>query len=144
MTGKTQPRRAPSHSRRPVPGAVSGGVRVVLRLEGLFVLAASLLAYADTGAGWGLFAWCFLVPDLSFAGYLAGTRVGAIAYNLAHSLVGALALVVVGVVLSAPVALAAGLIWTAHIGFDRAMGYGLKYADGFSSTHLGTIGRPPR
>lgn len=37
--------------------------------------------------------------------------------------------------------MAAGLIWSAHIGFDRALGYGLKYASGFGATHLGRIGR---
>ena len=33
------------------------------------------------------------------------------------------------------------LIWSAHIGFDRALGYGLKYDTGFSFTHLGRIGK---
>jgi hypothetical protein len=28
------------------------------------------------------------------------------------------------------------LIWLAHIGVDRALGYGLKYPDGFKDTHL--------
>ena len=40
-----------------------------------------------------------------------------------------------------PIAAAGGLIWTAHIGFDRALGYGLKYPTGFGDTHLGRIGR---
>ena len=35
---------------------------------------------------------------------------------------------------------AAALIWIAHIGLDRALGYGLKYATGFGDTHLGHIG----
>lgn len=35
-------------------------------------------------------------------------------------------------------------IWLAHVGFDRALGYGLKYARGFSHTHLGTIGKTRR
>jgi hypothetical protein len=34
------------------------------------------------------------------------------------------------------------MIWLAHIGFDRALGYGLKYVAGFASTHLGRIGKP--
>ena len=121
--------------------ATSGGVRLILRLEGLCVLAASVLAYAQWGAGWPIFFWCFLLPDLSFAGYLAGPRVGAAAYNAAHSHVGALVLLVAGVGLALPWLIAAGLIWTAHIGFDRALGYGLKYATGFTHTHLGLIGR---
>lgn len=34
------------------------------------------------------------------------------------------------------------LIWFAHIGMDRALGYGLKYPSGFRETHLGRIGAP--
>jgi hypothetical protein len=33
------------------------------------------------------------------------------------------------------------IIWAAHIGFDRALGYGLKYPTAFSDTHLGRIGK---
>lgn len=121
--------------------AVSGGVRVLLRLEGLCILVASMWAYTKFGNGWGTFALFFLAPDLSFVGYLAGSRVGAIMYNLAHSLVGALAVLTVGFLLSAPIAVTAGIIWMAHIGFDRALGYGLKYSAGFKFTHLGVIGR---
>lgn len=122
-------------------GAASGGVRVVLRVEGLCILAVSLLAYAKWGDGWGTFALFFLAPDLSFVGYLAGPQVGAVSYNFAHSFVGALAVLAAGVLLSVPVAVAAGIIWVAHIGFDRALGYGLKYSAGFGFTHLGLIGR---
>lgn len=122
-------------------GATSGAVRIVLRLEGLCVLIAALLAYAKFGVGWGTFAWCFLVPDLSFFGYLAGPHVGAISYNAAHSYVGAVVCLTAGVFFSVPMLFCAGLIWCAHIGFDRALGYGLKYSAGFGFTHLGRIGR---
>jgi hypothetical protein len=120
---------------------VSGGVRMVLRLEGLAVLAAAMIMYGKSGFGWSTFALFFLVPDVSFLGYLAGSRVGAIAYNAAHSYIGALACFGTGLMLVAPELEVAGLIWCAHIGFDRAMGYGLKYAAGFTFTHLGRIGR---
>ena len=122
-------------------GSASGGVRIVLRIEGLCVLMASVLAYAKFGGSWGVFALFFLAPDVSFLGYLAGPRVGAAAYNVAHSLVGALVLMAAGFLLSVPVAVTASLIWVAHLGFDRALGYGLKYAAGFGFTHLGSIGR---
>ncbi len=121
--------------------AVSGNVRVLLRLEGLCIFAVSVLAYAKFGGGWGTFSLFFFVPDVSLAGYLAGSRVGAISYNFAHSLVGALVVLATGVLLSAPIAVTAGIIWVAHIGFDRALGYGLKYSTGFKFTHLGVIGR---
>jgi hypothetical protein len=121
--------------------SVSGGVRVLLRLEGLCIFAASVLAYEKFGSSWGAFALFFFAPDLSLAGYLAGARVGAISYNVAHSLIGALAVLAAGAFLSAPIAITAGMIWVAHIGFDRALGYGLKYSAGFKFTHLGIIGR---
>lgn len=122
-------------------GSALGGVRVLLRIEGLCILVASLLAYSKFGDGWGVFALFFLAPDLSFLGYLAGPRAGAVSYNVAHSVVGALVLLVAGAFLSVPAAVAAGIIWMAHIGFDRALGYGLKYSAGFGFTHLGLLGR---
>ena len=66
---------------------------------------------------------------------------GAAAYNLVHTYALALPLAVAGFWLSSPIALALGLIWIAHIGIDRMLGYGLKYASGFADTHLGRIGR---
>jgi hypothetical protein len=121
--------------------AVAGGVRLLLRVEGVVVLAAALAAYAQFGLGWGVFALWLLVPDLSLLGYLAGPRVGAVLYNAAHSYAGPVALLLLGVLAAMPGAGAGGLIWCAHIGADRALGYGLKYASGFGITHLGRIGR---
>jgi Domain of unknown function (DUF4260) len=122
-------------------GETTGTVRLILRLEALCILMAALLAYSKLGFGWGTFALFFLTPDISFLGYLAGSRVGAIAYNTAHSYIGAIACVASGFLLPAPALLCAGIIWCAHIGFDRALGYGLKYSSGFGFTHLGIIGR---
>ncbi|MCK9397430.1 MAG: DUF4260 domain-containing protein, partial [Methylobacter sp.] len=124
-------------------GETKGVVRVVLRLEGLCVLVAASVAYSKFGLGWGTFALFFLTPDLSLFGYLAGPKVGAVSYNLAHSYCGAVACLAAGLVFTAPTILGAGIIWCAHIGFDRALGYGLKYSDGFSFTHLGRIGLFP-
>lgn len=122
-------------------GETIGVVRVVLRLEGLCVLVAASVAYSKFGLGWGTFALFFLTPDLSLLGYLAGPKVGAVSYNLAHSYSGSVACLAAGLVFTAPTILSVGFIWCAHIGFDRALGYGLKYSDGFSFTHLGRIGR---
>ena len=122
-------------------GSVGGGVRTLLRLEGLAVLALATAAYAEFGVGWGWFALLFLLPDLSFLAYLAGPRAGAAAYNTAHSYAGPLMLLALGILGAMPALLAIALVWCAHIGFDRALGYGLKYAAGFRQTHLGPIGR---
>ena len=42
-----------------------------------------------------------------------------------------------------PLILLIAMIWLAHIGFDRALGYGLKYERGFGFTHMGRIGKLP-
>lgn len=81
-----------------------------------------------------------LAPDLSMLGYLLGSRAGALTYNVAHTTVLPLALGVVGAFSGWPVVVALALIWLAHVGIDRMLGYGLKYPDRFGHTHLGSIG----
>ena len=126
----------------PLPGAVTGAPRVLLRLEGLAVLALALFVWARGGHSWLLFAALFLTPDLSFAAYLAGPRVGALAYNLAHSYVGPIVAAALALGTGRPPVV--GVLWAAHVGFDRALGYGLKYPEAFGDTHLGRIGRRAR
>ncbi len=120
---------------------VSGKVRLILQIEGLAVLCLALLAYGKFGMGWGVFAIFFLVPDISLFGYALGPKIGSALYNTAHSYLIPLLILGVSLYLKEPSLLAAGLIWTAHIGFDRMLGYGLKYEAGFGVTHLGLIGR---
>jgi hypothetical protein len=105
--------------------------RVLLRAEGIVILAAATVLFAREDASWWLFALLFFAPDLSMVGYAGGARVGAYVYNAFHSVAVALPLAVAGVVAGWPVAVAIGLVWLAHIGFDRVLGYGLKYPDGF-------------
>jgi hypothetical protein len=116
----------------------------ILRLEGLALLVAATLMYRQSGFGWGTFATFFLAPDLALLAYFAGPRAGAIAYNATHSTIGALACFSAGLALASPALEMAGLVWCAHIGFDRALGYGLKRGRGFEYTHLGRIGRRAR
>ena len=115
--------------------------RVLLRLEGFAAFAAALAVYAHAGLSWLAFALFFLAPDLAMLAYLAGPRAGALGYNLAHTYAVAARARARGIFRGVPVAAAGGLIWIAHIGFDRALGYGLKYPTGFGDTHLGRIGR---
>jgi hypothetical protein len=112
-----------------------------LRLEGGAELAMACWLFSRLGASWLLFAVLFLVPDASMLGYLAGTYIGAWCYNIAHNYLLPLALVVAGVVLGGHWVVAVAIIWCAHISFDRMLGYGLKSAESFQSTHLGRIGR---
>lgn len=69
-------------------------------------------------------------------GYMAGNKSGAIFYNLAHTYVLPACLVAVYWVVGHPWFLWLGLICLAHIGFDRLLGYGLKYETAFKDTHL--------
>ncbi|MBR1160540.1 DUF4260 domain-containing protein [Bradyrhizobium elkanii] len=122
-------------------GAPTGGVRTLLRLEGLVLFLGMTLLYAQWEGSWLVYVLLFLVPDLSFAAYLAGPRVGAIVYNAAHSYLAPVALMTLGFAAAAPLVLSIAMIWLAHIGIDRALGYGLKYSKGFGFTHLGRIGK---
>jgi hypothetical protein len=110
--------------------------RPLLHLEGAAVLIASLFAYHSTHASWLQFVLLFLLPDLSMLGYLASVRVGAIAYNAIHTYLGPLALAGYSIGTGHPSLLPLSFIWFAHIGFDRMLGYGLKYPTQFKDTHL--------
>jgi hypothetical protein len=111
----------------------------LLRLEGAAYLAAAVAAYAFLGHNWWLFALFLFTPDLSMVGYLRGPRAGALTYNLAHTVSLPLLLGVAGLLLGAPLGVQLALVWLAHIGLDRALGYGLKYGDAFLHTHLNEV-----
>jgi hypothetical protein len=143
-TTTTRTDQASSSRERPAAashaGSAMGAPLTLLRLEGLVMLAAASFAYQAVGARWSLFALLFLVPDLSMLGYLVNRRVGAACYNAGHSYLGPALLLALGTVFHTQTALAVACIWAAHVGFDRLLGYGLKYASGFGDTHLGRKG----
>ena len=122
-------------------GSVTGGVNIVLRLEGLTLFAGMVMLYWAWDGSWLVFALLFFVPDLSFLAYLSDARFGALVYNAAHSYLGPMALMTTGFASGEPLTLSIAMIWLAHIGIDRALGYGLKYEAGFAFTHLGRIGK---
>jgi len=128
------------HATRSI-AAVRGGPRLILRLEGLALFALATMGFGLTGLSWWLYAALFLLPDISFAGYWAGPRKGAILYNALHSTIAPAILAGSGLLVAKPLLLGLAAIWAAHIGFDRMLGYGLKYASAFHDTHLGRIGR---
>ncbi|HEY1986180.1 MAG TPA: DUF4260 domain-containing protein [Terracidiphilus sp.] len=119
------------------PALLPAPIVFLLRCEGLVVSTLSALLYARTGASWWLFAALWLTPDLSMLGYLAGLCRGARIYNAAHTYTLPVTLAVSALALHADALLPFALIWINHIAIDRLMGYGLKFSDGFSSTHLG-------
>ncbi len=116
---------------------VLGQPGMLLRIEGLALLAGSLLLYAQNRGEWWAFLALLLAPDVSMLGYLRGPVIGAAAYNLFHNYLPPAALAMYGVLSGNQVLLLLGLIWFAHIGMDRLLGYGLKYPTGFKDTHVG-------
>jgi hypothetical protein len=120
---------------------VTGTPRLLLRVEGLVVLLASLFAYDAIGAPWIVFAALLLAPDIGLLGYLAGPRMGAAAYNAVHTYLAPGILAAIAWLGTHPQLWPVCLIWMAHIGMDRTVGLGLKYPAAFSLTHLGTVGR---
>ena len=113
------------------------------RVEGALVFVAGLALFWQwsDGLAWWLAILVFFAPDLSFVAYALGPRVGALTYNGVHLYGFGLAVLAIGVALALPLLVGLGSLWMAHAGFDRALGYGLKSPEGFSTTHLGRIGR---
>ena len=120
-------------------GCAQPPVRAILRVEALIVLVVLLALYARTHASWLMFILVLFVPDVAMLGYLRDTRIGAWSYNAFHSYVGPA--ICLGASIYVPMLLPIAIVWAAHIAMDRALGYGLKYADSFQHTHLGFIGK---
>jgi hypothetical protein len=116
-------------------------VGAILRAEQLAVFAAGVIAYLALGGSWLLLLPLLLAIDLSMIGYLAGPRLGAITYNAGHNLVLALAALGIGWWAGITWLQLLAMLWVAHIGMDRSLGYGLKLPSDFRDTHLGRIGR---
>jgi len=110
--------------------------KLILHLEGAAVFVAAVLFYFQQGGYWLLFVLLLLAPDLSMLAYVAGVRVGSIAYNAVHIYVWPVAFIALGLFGSTPLLVQLGLIWAAHIGMDRMLGFGLKYPTVFNDTHL--------
>lgn len=110
-------------------------IALLLRLEGLAVLIGAVAVYAAQYGDWLAFILLLFVPDLSMIGYMRGSSTGAALYNAAHTYLAPGMLAAIGLAAGAPLLLQIALIWVAHIGMDRALGYGLKYG-AFKDTHL--------
>lgn len=120
---------------------VTGKPKVWLRLEGLALLVATVVAFANQGQHWWLYPALLLVPDIFMVGYLKDTRIGAFLYNLGHAYPAPLIVIFSGWHRHHAVTIAVGLIWLGHIGWDRFFGYGLKYDSDFKHTHLGDLNK---
>ena len=122
-----------------VRGAVEGWPKAILRLEGAAALAVAGALFRIEGGSWILFAALILLPDIALTAYLAGPKIGAIVYNAVHTTIGPLLLSAAGYASGRALIIQIGMVWLAHVGLDRLLGFGLKYADRFASTHLGIL-----
>jgi hypothetical protein len=127
---------------------------LLLRLEAAALLTTTLLSFHHLKPfSWLTFAGLLLLPDVGMAGYVANTRVGAALYNCLHTTTPAMLMLGAALVRGQGGVMGGNggkgvagvaLVWLAHIGMDRMLGYGLKYGTGFGCTHLGEIGRGKR
>jgi Domain of unknown function (DUF4260) len=116
-------------------------MKMILKLEEAAMTAVAVYFLSIYNLGLPAWAWVliFFLPDISMLGYLAGTKPGAVCYNLFHHKGIALVLAIGGYLLHKDVLTAGGILLLAHASFDRVWGYGLKYSDSFKNTHLGSL-----
>jgi hypothetical protein len=135
---------ATSSATRPstdVRSPIGHQIRTWLRLEGVAAFVAGLAIFGASGGPWLLAVPLLLLPDVSAIGYLHSPRIGAFTYNLLHNWALGLAVLGLGVWSGMTPVVIAGAILIAHVGMDRAVGYGLKSSTSFHDTHLGRMGK---
>lgn len=111
------------------------------RVESTAIAALVAVAFVQLDFAWWWLAAVFLLWDLSMLGYAVSPRLGAWTYNAGHSYLAPALLLVLAWVGDQRWAAFIALSWAFHIAVDRLMGYGLKFTDRFTHTHLGMIGK---
>lgn len=115
-------------------------MKTIIKLEEVMMLALGIYLFDQLDFAWWWFVVLLLAPDIGMLGYLFGNKIGAATYNLFHHKGIAVLVYLMGAYIAMPVLQLAGIILFSHSSFDRALGYGLKYDNGFKYTHLGEIG----
>lgn len=113
----------------------------LIKFEELLMFGLSIYLFSTFDFEWWWYLALILAPDISMLGYINGPRVGAFTYNLFHHKGIALIVYLIGVAIYSQPLMLGGVILFGHSSFDRMMGYGLKFSDSFSHTHLGYIGK---
>jgi hypothetical protein len=116
-------------------------MKTLLKLEGFALFVLSIFLFSRLSYPWWVYPLLFFVPDISMIGYVHDTRLGAWIYNIVHHYGISIGLYLLGFFLGSPLLQLIGVILLGHSSLDRALGYGLKYPDAFSNTHLGKIGK---
>jgi hypothetical protein len=113
----------------------------ILKFEYLLLTIAVVIIYLSQGFAWYWLIVLFLLFDISAVGYLINNKVGAVLYNLLHSVIVPVMLMIAYIIFDNKTLLFIDLLWFFHIAVDRTLGYGLKHFEGFGHTHLGKIGK---
>lgn len=113
--------------------------KIILHIEGLMVLGLSVYFYFHLQFSWIIFLILLFSPDLSILGYLKNVNVGSVVYNLFHTYIVPVIIMICGMLIANETLLMISLIWIAHISMDRMFGFGLKYPTNFQDTHLNRV-----
>lgn len=116
-------------------------MKLTLKIEELSMFILGIFAFNQLDFSWWWFLVLLLTPDIGMLGYLINSKIGAITYNIFHHKGIAIIIYLLGIYLQNEIVQLTGIILFSHSAFDRVMGYGLKYSDGFKHTHLGNIGQ---
>lgn len=114
---------------------------VFQKVEGFSILVFAVYTFSQFGLNWWWFIGLLFLIDLFMIGYAFDKKIGALVYNIGHSLTVPVLLWLASWQLESSVFMTLSLVWFAHIGMDRAFGYGLKLYKGFNYTHLGEVGK---
>lgn len=109
---------------------------LLLRLEGAAFFLGAIALFASQGGSGVMFVLLLLAPDLGMIGYFANPRLGSYTYNAVHFYGMPVILAALALAGQWPLGVQLALIWFAHIGMDRVLGFGLKYPTNFKDTHL--------
>lgn len=111
------------------------------RVESAVIFFTSIFFYVYLDFSLLLFALLLFVFDVFIIGYIFNAKIGAFIYNLGHSKIIPPILLALGYATDIRLLISLSLIWFAHIGLDRGLGYGLKLTSSFKDTHLGIINK---
>lgn len=116
-------------------------MKKLLTLEEIAQFLLGIYLFSTLNFAWWWFLVLILVPDFSMIGYLINPKIGVWAYNFFHHKLLAVAILIFGYYLDNQTIILSGTILFSHSAMDRIFGYGLKFEDAFTNTHLGKIGK---
>jgi hypothetical protein len=112
--------------------------RLVYASLGVAATVVAVAVAGDQHTGWWQLVVFAMAPDIALlVGMSSGLQRGQLhpravpIYNAVHRFWAPAVLVAVTLLVRRPDWLVAGLAWSAHIAFDRSLGFGLRTPEGF-------------